>query len=250
MRKFIIAAAVCVLALTGGAQEAARMPALTVEQILAKNAEARGGAGKLRALQSVGFTGKMNIGPMELPLTMVKKRPSMMKIELTLQGMTGVQAYDGSSGWMVMPFLGKKDPEAMSGDELSMAREQADFDGAFFDVEKKGHKAELAGMGEVDGKPAYKVKLTAKDGLETIAWFDATSFLQIRVDAKRKQQGQDVQAETILGDYKEFGGILWPMSIVLRQNGSPAAQTITFTNVEINPTLNDSLFRMPAKPGA
>jgi outer membrane lipoprotein-sorting protein len=250
MRKLIVFAAVCLLAVTGHAQEAARPAGLTVEQILAKNAEARGGADKLRALQSVGFTGKMNIGGMELPLTMVKKRPSMMKIELTLQGMTGIQAYDGSSGWMVMPFLGKKDPEAMSGDELAMAREQADFDGAFFDAGRKGHKVELAGMGEVDGKPAYKVKLTTKDAVETTAFFDATSFLQVRVDARRKQQGQDVQAETLLGDYRAFGGILFPMSIVLRQNGAPAAQTITFSKVEVNPELNDSLFRMPAKPGA
>lgn len=149
---------------------------------------------------------------------------------------------------MVMPFMGKKDPEPMAGDELAMAREQADFDGAFFDYAKKGHKAELLGTADVSGKPAYKVQLKTKDAIETIAYFDATSFLQVKLEAKRKVQGQDLAAETLLGNYQEVGGIRFPFSIVLQQSGSPAAQTITFEKAEVNLTLENSLFAMPAKP--
>lgn len=238
MHRVLPLAAVFLLAISAQAAD------LTVDEILAKNVEARGGAEKLRALQSVRFTGKMAIGPMEMPVTMVKKRPEMMKIEITVQGMTGIQAYDGSGGWMVMPFMGKPEPEKMGGDELAMAKEQADFDGAFFDYAKKGHKAELVGTGDVDGKPAYQVKLTTKDGIETVAHIDTTSFLMVKVDAKRK----DITAETTLGNYQVVEGLSFPFSIVMRQAGSPAAQTITFEKAEVNLKFDDALFQMPAKP--
>src|SRR5687767_15488412 len=101
---------------------------LTVDEILAKNWEAKGGVEKLKALKSVRFSGKMSLGGgMEAPFTMTKKRPEMMRVDFTVQGMTGSQAFDGTTGWMIMPFLGKKDAEAMSGDMLKGVKEQADF---------------------------------------------------------------------------------------------------------------------------
>jgi outer membrane lipoprotein-sorting protein len=238
MKRVLTLAAVCLLAISTYAAD------LTVDEILAKNAAARGGADKLRALQSVRFTGKMSIGPMEMPLTLVKKRPEMMKVEFSLGGMTGVQAYDGTGGWMLMPFTGDKDAQKLAGDELAMAKDQADFDGAFFDYAKKGHKVELLGKGDVDGSPAYKLRLTTKDGIETVGYFDATTFLAVKMEAKRK----DIVAETLLSNYHDVDGVLFPFSLVMRQTGQEMAQTIVIEKTELNPKLDDAQFKLPAKP--
>ena len=220
---------------------------LTVDEILAKNAEAKGGIDKLRALQSIKFTGKMSLGGgMEAPLTLTKKRPEMMRMDFTVQGLTGTQAYDGTTGWMVMPFMGKKDPEPMSADAIKDVKEMADFDGPFIDYAKKGYKIELLGKADVEGTSAYKLKMS-RDGQETILYIDAESFLEIKGEAKRKIQGQEVEGETVYGNYQEFGGILFPMSIEMKAKGMPAGQTITIEKVEINPTLTDDTFKMPAK---
>ncbi|MEA2489354.1 MAG: hypothetical protein QOH21_1146, partial [Acidobacteriota bacterium] len=166
--------------------------AQTVDEILDKNAAARGGWDKLRALKSYRMTGKMTLGGgMEAPLTLVKSRPENVRMEFSVQGMTGVQAYDGSTGWMVMPFMGKKEPEAISGDMLKDLQEQADFDGPMVDYKKKGNKVELLGKEEIEGTPAYKLKLTTKAGDETVVFVDADSFLEIKMQAKRKMQGQE-----------------------------------------------------------
>src|SRR5687768_4237967 len=107
-RKLFTLAAALLVAFSMQAAE------LTVDEILAKNAEAKGGLDKLRALNSIKYTGKMALGGgMEAPITMTKKRPEMMRMDFTFQGMTGTQAYDGATGWSVMPFMGKKDPEPM-----------------------------------------------------------------------------------------------------------------------------------------
>jgi outer membrane lipoprotein-sorting protein len=222
--------------------------AQTVDEILDKNAAAKGGWDKLRALKSYKMTGKMAMGGgMEAPFTMIKSRPENVRMEFTIQGMTGIQAYDGTTGWMVMPFMGKKDPETMTGDMLKDVKEQADFDGPMVDYKKKGNTVELLGKEEIEGTPAYKLKLTTKAGDETIVYVDADSFLEIKMQAKRKIQGQEMETETSIGNYQEFNGMLFPMSIEMKPKGAPSGQTITINKIEIDPVIDAQLFGMPKK---
>lgn len=243
MRKVWILAAALLFAVTTQAAD------LTVEQILAKNAEAKGGIEKLRAIKSMRLSGKMAMGPMEAPITLLKARPEKMRMDFTIQGMTGTSAFDGTTGWSVMPFMGKKDPEAVSGEELKALKEQADFDGPFIDPEKKGYKVELLGEADAEGAKAYKLKLT-RDGNETIVYVDAESFLDIKSEAKRKMQGQEVEMSTSYGNYKEFEGVLFATSMEVKAKGAPAGQTITIDKIELNPTLADDTFSMPKKAAA
>jgi outer membrane lipoprotein-sorting protein len=148
---------------------------------------------------------------------------------------------------MVMPFMGKKDPEAMSGDALKEAKDQADFDDQMWDYKTKGNKVELLGKADIEGTPAYKLKLTTKDAMESTLYIDAETFLTVKVEAKRKIQGQEVEGESTIGNYQEFGGVMFPTSIESKAKGAPAGQTITIEKVELNPTLADDLFKMPAK---
>lgn len=245
MRKTLTLAAALLFAISLQAAE------LTVDEILAKNTEARGGLEKLQKVKSMRFNGKLSMGGMEAAFSMSKKRPEMVKMEFTLQGMTGMQAFDGTTGWMVMPFMGKKDPEAMSGDMLKEFKDQADFDGPFVDYAKKGNKVELLGKADVEGTPAYKVKLTTKEGNETTVYIDAETFLETKMEAKRKMQGQEIESETTLGNYQEVEGLLIPFSIEMKPKGAPAGQTITIEKAEINVDLDDASFKMPAaKPAA
>src|SRR2546430_8308652 len=104
----------------------------------------------------------MKMGAMEMPVTMMKARPDQMRMDFTVQGMTGTQAYDGTTGWTVMPFMGKKEPEKMSEDMLKDMKDEADFDGPLFDYKTKGNKVEYIGKEDVQGSPAYKLKLDRK----------------------------------------------------------------------------------------
>ena len=244
MRKRSLTAVAVALFLSASAYAAD----LTVDDILAKNFEAKGGVAKLKALQSVRFTGKITIGPgMEAPVSLTKKRPGMSRMDFTVQGMTGTQAYDGTNGWMLMPFMGKKEAEPMSADMLKDAKEEADFDGPTWDYKTKGNKVELLGKADVEGTPAYKVKLTTKEGTESTIYFDADTFLEVKVEAKRKIQGQEVESETTFGNYQEVDGLLFPYAVEMKAKGAPAGQSITIEKVELNPTVADDIFKMPVK---
>jgi outer membrane lipoprotein-sorting protein len=223
--------------------------AQTVDEVVEKNIKARGGLDKIKAVKAVKMTGKMKIGAMEAPFTIVNSRPNKIRTDFTIQGMTGTQAYDGSTGWSVMPFMGKKDAEKMSEDELKAVQEDADIDGALVDYKTKGNKVELLGKEDVQGSPAYKLKITMKNGVERTLYIDAESFLEVKAESKRKIQGQDMEGETIIGDYKPVEGIMYPYSLESKLKGKEGmGQSIVIEKIEVNPTIDAATFTMPAAP--
>lgn len=221
-------------------------PAQTLEEIVAKNTEARGGLAKIKAIQSARMTGTMTMGQgLEASTVIEFKRPKMIRQEFTFQGMTGITAYDGKSGWQVMPFMGKKDPEPLSADDLKEMEDQADVEGDLIDWKEKGSKVELLGKDKVEGTDAWKLRVTLKNGTVKTLWLDTDSFLEIREESKRKVQGNEVEFVTTLGDYKEVGGLMVPFSFQTTPKTGSGSQTISIKTVEFNIPVDAAKFRMP-----
>jgi outer membrane lipoprotein-sorting protein len=221
--------------------------AQTVDELIAKNVQARGGAEKIKAVQSIRSSGKMTMGPgVEAPGVMIQKRPDMMRVEFTVQGLTAVQAYDGKSAWMIMPFMGKKDPELMTADDTKDFQDGADIDGPLVDYKAKGHTVELLGKEKLEGSDVYKLKLTRKNGDVDIIYLDADSFLEVKEDQKRNIRGSERETETTLGDYKEVNGLMFPFAIQQGIKGSPQQQQLSVEKVELNVPVDAGIFKMPA----
>lgn len=67
---------------------------LSLDQILDKNLEALGGAGALKAVQTMTINAKMVMGPgaMEMPMVIQIKRPAKVRTEMTVQGQKIISA--------------------------------------------------------------------------------------------------------------------------------------------------------------
>jgi outer membrane lipoprotein-sorting protein len=220
--------------------------AQSVDEIVAKNIQAIGGLEKLKSAQTIRMTGKMALSQgMEAPIVIEFKRPNQMRLEFSLQGLTGVQAYNGKTGWQIMPFGGKKDPEPMGEDDVKEAAEQADFEGPLVDYKAKGNKVELVGKEKVEGTDTYKLKVTLKNGDVQYIYLDADSYLEIRNESKRTIRGSEREIEGSIGDYKNEGGLILPHSFEQGAKGSQEKQKVTIEKVEINPPIDDSRFKMP-----
>ena len=225
--------------------------AQTLDEIMAKHYEAQGGLELLKKMNSVRLSGKMQIGPgMEAPLTIEKKRPGMMRMDFTFQGMTGTTAYDGTTGWQSMPFMGKKDPEPMSPDDAREVEQQADFDGPLVDWKAKGHTLELIGKESVEGAETFKLKLTRKSGSAEFYFIDSETWLILKQTAKRTVRGTEIEGESLFSDYKDVGGMLFPHAMTNGIVGSEQKQSMSFDKIEVNPVLDDSRFHMPAVAAA
>jgi len=237
-----LALALCATALLG-----VPLFAQTADELIAKNIKAHGGLDKMKALKTVRMTGKMKIGPIEAPFTLSKSRPEAVRMEFSVQGMTITQAYDGKTGWAVMPMMGKKDPEKMSEDQVKDIIEEADFDGPLVDYKAKGNKVEYLGKADVQGTPTYKMKVTLKNGNEKTVYLDADSYLEIKEESTRKIQGQDAETETNIGNYKEVEGMLFATQVESKIKGKEemGSQVFTVDKVEINPTIDTAIYAMP-----
>ena len=224
--------------------------AQTVDEIVQKNLEAKGGEEAWMAVETARISGTMQMGgsaagAVEAPFTIEFKRPDMVRVEFTMQGMTAVQAYDGSVGWSVMPFLGKTEPEEMAEDQLKQIKDQAELEGPLVNYKAKGHTVELVGEEEVDGTRAYKLKVTKANGDVDNLFLDAEYFVEFKTTATREMQGTEVEIETVIGDYKEVGGLLFPHSMEIAYGGGQANQVLTITDVELGVDIPESRFAMP-----
>lgn len=220
---------------------------MTLDQVIAKNIEARGGESAWQNVESARIEGKMVMaGAMELPMTMLFKRPNSVRIELVLQGQTMIQAFDGSNGWQVNPLMGKTEPQKMSEDEVKQVQRQAEFEGPLHNWKKKGHTVELMGQEEVDGTPAHKLKITMANGDVVYSFLDTEHFLEFKqLASATSPTGQQINLSTVVGDYKEVGDLVMAHSLEMTPEGAPQSMTISFDKVEINPELDSSLFTMP-----
>src|SRR6266704_476734 len=220
----------------------------TVDELVAKKIEAKGGATALHDLQSLRLTGKMLVqqGQIELAYLQIKERPEEVRTEASLQGMTQIQAYDGKEGWKISPFFGRKDPERMSADDVKALVEDAEIDGPLVDWKAKGSSVEYLGTEDVDGTPAHKLTVVRKNGDVSFVYLDPDHFLEIRVVTQRIRHGAYEEVETDLGDYEKAGGVFVLTSIDAGRKGAPDKQRIIIDKVEANGPVDDSIFHFPA----
>ena len=223
--------------------------AQTAEEIVAKYIKTIGGAEKIEAIKTLRRTGKFTGGGgFEAVVIQENKRPQMARQEFTIQGMTGVNAYDGKTGWKIEPWQGKKDAEPLGEEELKQIQEDADFDGPLVNYQQKGNKVEFVGSEPVEGTDAFKLKVTLKNGDVSYYFMDTDYYVPIKIESKRMVRGAEREFESSLGDYKEVAGVYLPHSIESGVKGSPNKSQITFEKIEANVALDDSRFKQPAAP--
>jgi hypothetical protein len=220
--------------------------AQTADEIIAKYIKTVGGMEKIQAVKALRRTGKFTGGGgFEAAVIEENKRPNMVRQELTLQGMTQINAYDGKTGWKIEPWGGKKDPETLGEEEMKQIIEASDIDGPLVNYQQKGNKVEFVGMEPVEGTDAFKLKVTLADGDVRYYYMDTDYYVPIKIDTKRTVRGAEREYETTLGDYKEVAGWYLPYSVEIGAKGSQFKQKVTYEKIEANPPIDDIRFRIP-----
>ena len=240
MRRLILSLAV--VALT-----AASASAQTADEIVEKFVKTVGGMDKIQAVKSLRRTGRYNGGGgFEATVVEENERPNLVRQEFIIQGMTGVTAYDGKSGWKIEPWNGKKDAEPLGEEELKGILEDSDLDGPLVNYKQKGNKVEYVGMDQVEGTDAYKLKVTLANGDVRYFYMDTDYYVPIKIEVKRMVRGAEREYETILGDYKEVNGWYLPFSVESGPKGSQFKGKVTYEKIEPNVAIDTARFRQPA----
>ncbi|HEY6333599.1 MAG TPA: hypothetical protein VI756_30040, partial [Blastocatellia bacterium] len=201
--------------------------AQNLDDILQRHIQARGGLDSLKSLRSIRYSGKISSEGIDVPITVEQKRPSNLRVTFIEQGLPGVQAYDGKTGWTIRPSTVKRAPELMDQDALRVTVEQADFDGPLVAYKQKGNSIVLVGRENIAGKNAFKLKLTLASGVASFVYVDPDSYLILREDISRIINGTQVDAMTEYSDYRKIGNIVIAHSIKTGTKDSGELERIT-----------------------
>ncbi len=262
------------------ASAAAVAPALDVNVILQRNADARGGLDAWRRVQTLAYSGKLDAGrqrpqvdsdfanpnasakdrhrtrvkhdqevesapPITLPFSLEVARGRKSRLEVTVNDKTAVQVYDGSTGWKLRPWLANPKAEPYSAQEMKLAADQADIDGWLLDAGAKGNKIELEGVEAVEGKSAYKLKVTLRGGDVRHVWVDSESFLEVKVEGARTMDGKVKPMYTALKDYHQVGGVRIPFLMETRMDGIKEVDRLVIEKATLNPEIPAGHFAKP-----
>ncbi|HUR19886.1 MAG TPA: hypothetical protein VMZ90_03705 [Vicinamibacterales bacterium] len=239
----------CSLLLIPAFTGAAFGQALTADQIIEKYLTAVGGREALAKVTSRRATGTVSVptpaGPLGGPLEMVAKGPNKMRVEMRIDTtpaggpgeMVITQMFDGTTGWAVNSLQGETPYE---GDQLEGARNNF-FPSPMLKYKELGMTPTLEASQQVNGKAAHVILFTPKTGPAERMFFDADSFLIVRTSTSATLPGVG-KTEVIsdLSDYRTVDGIKVPF--IMSQSAGEQKITMTFTKIENNVTLDDSLF--------
>jgi hypothetical protein len=221
--------------------------AQTADELVSKNIQAKGGLEKIKAIKTLRVTGNAVSGGTPIVVVNEYMRPDMIRESFSIAGMTAVQAYDGSSGWQISPFGGRKDPEFLGEDDVRDLQLDADFEGPLVDYKAKGNTVEFLGHDTVDGDDALRLKVTLKDGDVVYYYLDPDTYLEIRKETQEFIRGAVKESFTDVGSYKPVAGVMFPYSITTGSKNNPdGGFTITVEKVEVNAPLPASDFAVPA----
>ncbi len=232
------------LLVAGPAEKAAD---LKLDEIIRRNLEARGGVERLKNVLSQRLVGHIGFGDQAPgPFTVEMKRPGKMRETLGLAGgRTIIRVTDGKEGWIsdTGRFGGEAQP--LSEEVLRNMAGGADYDGPLVDPESKGNQVALAGTEMVEGNPAYKLKITLKDGDVRYDYIDSQSFLEVRWEGTLRNGGKESSVASRFRDYRRVDGIMYAFAIDSETVGTLNKQKITFDRVEVNSATDDARFSKP-----
>ncbi len=214
--------------------------AQTADEVINKHLEAIGGKENWKKVNSFKMEANINVQGNDIPVTIYQVHNKASKSEINFQGTVNYNIITTEGGWKFFPIMGQASPEPLTEDELKVGRDQLDIQGDFLDYTAKGHKAELLGTEAVEGTDAYKVRLTRKNGSETVYLIDSKTNYIVRAISKVKANGQEIEQTTILSNYQKLPeGIVIPFTM---EGVGPAP--IVISKVEVNPTIDQAIFKV------
>lgn len=235
----LVAAAVLLSALPGTAEE------LSVEEILSRHVEAKGGEEAWEAVDRLRIKGTYSAFGWTSPFTLLRQRPAKLRFEtVTPEEETWAAGHDGELTWAIDPWLGTPWAMEMNTVEAAVFLPEADFDGPLFGPAEAGHEVELAGVEDFDGIDTYKLVVTRADGGEEEWYLDKTTFLEVARIAPAADFGRPVETgRTYFLDFRPVEGLMLPHRI--EKEYSIRFRSYDVETVEVNPELGPGAFSLP-----
>jgi hypothetical protein len=244
----------CILAglltATAVAGEVGSAQNLTVEQIVEKNAAARGGLEAWRKVQTLVWNGYIKSANPAAPIARFVcewKRPNKTRLEVTAADEKTTQVFDGAVGWKVRASNNTgQSLRRYTHSEVRSARDAQGIEGLLIDHQARGIEIALDGTEQVEGHNTYRLNVTLPSGARRRVWVDAQTFLEFKSEREpNPTPGHKAPAPVYYRSYQRVDGLQMPHTIETEANGATAAETMVIDDVTLNLSLSDAHFERP-----
>jgi predicted Zn-dependent peptidase len=204
--------------------------AMTAEKVLENYLTAVGGADKVAAVKSAKISMDANV--MGTPLTIAFVYDSQ-------NGRYGQKLSVAGNVMQKTSLANGKGSISGQGNVIEMTPAQlaeAQLNSYLFPeavYKANGYTVSLDGLKDVEGKPAYKVIITAASGAKLINYYAQDSGLKVKYE-------NPASGDTYYGDYKATNGVLLPMSWTIKSPQIPVPLEAKVTSLELNVPITDA----------
>jgi outer membrane lipoprotein-sorting protein len=212
--------------------------------ILGKMIEAQGGKKVIENIKDMTSSGTLEMTQMGMSgsMTMYRKEPDKVRMDIEVMGMIITQAFDGETAWWVNPQTGS--PEEMSEQQSENMKRMSFGIDALLYPEKYGITYSYKGKEKIEEKEYFVLEQTFPDGFKATIYIDPKTYLSYKSKSTIvNQMGVEVDQETFETDYKNVNGMMIAHSITIFQGGEEFMK-INVTEMTFNSGLEDAFFKM------
>jgi hypothetical protein len=178
---------------------------LSLDDIIARNTDAMGGKEKIESLHSVEISLHVKDPSFEVDGIYHAARPGKMRIDIMADGKrVYMERFDGEKGWQ---WNGKEEKEEGAVPTAAL-RHGVELPGNLFglyEMQKRGHRLELADDETIDGVNYHVLRVTFADGYETSLYLDPENWrITLRRDVRALHPDVDPTPTTIETRYFDF----------------------------------------------
>jgi predicted Zn-dependent peptidase len=217
---------------------------VNIQTVIDAYASAMGGKEAFTLVKSYEQVGEMKVGPMALSVNMKVKDNAKLVNVISMNGSEMMkQVFDGNKGVNVQ--MGAKKP--MDESEVIDIKMQIDMM-VEANYDKYGAKAVLKGIGKVDDEDVYVVEVTKSSGDVSTDYYSVKTGLKVMSTSLQGEGEESILAETRYIEYatanvpdgKAMRSIKYPSKF--KQSAGQQLMEFSFTELRINPKLNDKDF--------
>ncbi|OYX16593.1 MAG: peptidase, M16 family protein [Algoriphagus sp. 32-45-6] len=202
------------------------------QTIIQNYVKAVGGKEKITAIKNTTMTGEASFMGQSITIKTVADSENERLLQSTSVGGNVMQQTVLMNGKAQVMAMGQVQELP---DEMTQLLKTQTYAFPEMNYESLGFELEYVGEEDLDGEKVHKLQIKAPNGMVTNEYYSVASSLKVRTSS-------EATGDISYSDYQEVDGVLFPMTLTIKNAMLPEALVTKMTSVKFNQTLTDADF--------
>ena len=213
--------------------------------VLERYIETMGGRGSLENIRSVRLSGKITYASgLTDAITVLKKKPNLVRVVLDKGPLRFVQAYDGKVAWYARESGPYAFHDRMRGSMEESFIRDAPLENVLVNYTETDADIRLGEDVSIVGVPCYQIIAEYPEGGKMVHHIEKSTFLERRI-LEYDKDGELV-SEVIPGSFETIDGVTFARKITHMSEGKPVS-TLYLDEIQTNAGILNTVFSPPVE---